>query len=41
MDLSFCLEEILGKEVDLVTEEGLSPYIKPYVLRDIRWYESR
>ena len=34
----FCLQNELGtlicREVDLVTEEGLSPYIRPYVERE-------
>ena len=25
------LEEIVGKKVDLVTEKGLSPHVRPYV----------
>ncbi len=29
------LEELLGKEVDLITERSLSPYIKDNVLKDI------
>jgi len=27
------LGKLIGREVDLVTEEGLSPYIRPYVER--------
>ncbi len=26
----------LGKKVDLVTEKSLSPYLKPYVLKDLK-----
>lgn len=29
------LEDILGREVDLVTDESLSPYIRPYVEKEI------
>jgi len=28
------LGKLIGREVDLVTEEGLSPYIRPYVERE-------
>ncbi len=28
------LEQELGCEVDLVTEEGLSPYVRPYIEKD-------
>lgn len=30
------LSEILKQKVDLVTQEALSPYIRDYVLRDLR-----
>jgi len=35
MDLSFFLEEILGRRVDLVTPESLSPHIGPHILREV------
>ncbi len=41
MDLSFKLEEIFDKEIDLVTENGISPYIKPLIESGICWYETR
>lgn len=28
------LEELLGKKVDLLTSDGLSPYVKPYIEAD-------
>jgi len=28
------LQELLGKEVDLVTDEGLSKFIRPYIEQD-------
>ena len=31
IDLKEYLESITGIKVDLVTEEGISPYIKPYI----------
>jgi predicted nucleotidyltransferase len=34
MELSFFLEELLGRRVELVTTESLSPYIGPHILRE-------
>lgn len=34
MSLAFLLEEKLERHVELVTPEGLSPYIGPYILRE-------
>jgi predicted nucleotidyltransferase len=39
MDLSFYLEDLLGREVDLVTVKGLHPRIRPYVEKDVVWSE--
>ncbi len=39
MDLVFFLEDLFGRKVDLITEGSLSPYIRPYVEKEIRWYE--
>ena len=39
MDLVFSLEKSLGRKVDIVTEGSLSPYIRPYVEKEVRWYE--
>ena len=35
MDVSLLLEDILGRSVDLVTRESLSPYIGPHILREV------
>lgn len=35
MDLSFFLEDLLGRRVELVTPEGLGPYIGPHILREV------
>jgi predicted nucleotidyltransferase len=35
MELSFFLEEILGRKVDLVTRESLSPHIGPHILEEV------
>ncbi len=37
MHLSFLLEEVLQRRVELVTLESLSPYIGPYILREIEY----
>lgn len=31
--LAFFLEDLFGRKVDLLTPEGTSPYIKPYIER--------
>ncbi len=35
MDLSFFLEELMGRKVELVTTESLSPYIGPQILQEV------
>lgn len=37
MSLSFYLEELLGRKVDLVTPESLSPHIGPKILAEIEY----
>jgi len=39
MDLVFFLENLLGREVDLVTPNSLSPHIRPVVEREVIWCE--
>ena len=39
MGLVFFLEELLGREVDLVTIKGLNPYIRPHVEGEVVWSE--
>jgi predicted nucleotidyltransferase len=34
MEIEEALEKNLGREVDLVTEDSLSPYIRPYVEKE-------
>ncbi|MBM3239054.1 nucleotidyltransferase family protein [Candidatus Poribacteria bacterium] len=34
------LEEIFGRKTDLLTIEMISPYIKPYVLREVEYLET-
>jgi predicted nucleotidyltransferase len=35
--LAFFLEDLLGREVDLVTAESLSPYIGPHILKEVEY----
>ncbi len=35
MDVSFLLEEILGRRVEAVTPGGLSPHIGPHILKEV------
>ncbi|NLD35266.1 MAG: nucleotidyltransferase family protein [Desulfatiglans sp.] len=35
MDVSFLLEDILGRKIDVVTPEGLSPHIGPHILKEV------
>lgn len=37
MQLLFLLEGLLGRGVELVTPEALSPYIGPYILKEIEY----
>ena len=39
MDLSFYLEDLFGRKVDLVTVKGLHPRIRPFVETDVIWSE--
>lgn len=39
MDLVFFLEELFGRDVDLVTTDALSPYIASTVRREVVWCE--
>lgn len=36
VELKYELEDILQRKVDVLTEAAISPYIKPYVLKDRR-----
>lgn len=37
MDLKFCLEELFGRRVDLVTTTALRPALRKLVLRETRY----
>jgi predicted nucleotidyltransferase len=40
MDLSNFLGKIFHKKVDLLTSEMISPYIKPYVSKEVKYLET-
>ena len=40
MELSFLLEEIFQRRIELVTVESLSPYIGPYILKEVEYVPS-
>ena len=40
IELAFELEKLFDRKVDLLTEKGISPYILPYIQKDIQWYEA-
>lgn len=37
MDLSFYLEDLLGRRVEIVTPQSLSKYIGPYILKEAEY----
>ena len=39
MNLSFYLEGLFGKKVDLITTRGMSPYFSPVVKKEVVWCE--
>jgi len=40
MDLAFYLEKLFGRKIELITNGNLSPYIQPYVEKEVKWYET-
>jgi len=40
IELAFYLEDLFGRRVDLVTDQGLSRYLRPYVEREVVWCEA-
>lgn len=40
MNLVFFLEELFGRKVELITNGSLSPYIQPFVEKEVKWYET-
>ena len=40
MNLAFSLEKLFGRHVDLVTPDGLSKHIRPYIEKEVIWHEA-
>lgn len=40
MHLAFFLEEVLHNKVELVTKESLCPYLKPQILKEVKYVLS-
>lgn len=38
IQLSFWLEEILCRPVELVTTESVSPYLRPYITQEVEYF---
>lgn len=37
IDTCFLLEELFSRKVELITRDSLSPYIKPYILKEVEY----
>lgn len=37
IDLAFYLEDVLGRRVEVVTKEALSPHIGPHILQEVEY----
>ena len=37
MELSFFLEEVMQRRIELVTVESLSPYVGPHILKEVEY----
>ena len=37
--VALALEEVFARRVDLVTEDALSPYVAPHILREVRYVD--
>lgn len=37
MQLSFFLEDLMGRRVELITPESLSPYIGPHIINEVEY----
>ena len=40
MNLSFYLEDLFNRRVELVTPDSLSPYVAPYVKSEVVWADQ-
>lgn len=39
MNLTFLLENIFNRRVEVVTTESLSPYLKPHILKEVEYVD--
>ena len=37
IELCFFLEDLLGRKVDLLTPESMSPYMRPFIEKDVKF----
>jgi hypothetical protein len=40
MNLAFSLEKLFGRHVDLVTSDGLSNHVRPYIVKEVLRHEA-
>ncbi len=40
MDLIFYLEALFARKIELITNGNLSPYMQPYIEKEVEWYET-
>ena len=40
LELADYLESLFGRKVDLIPDDGLSPYIRPEVMNEVVWCEA-
>jgi len=40
MNLAFSLEKLFGRHVDLITSDGLSNHVRPYIEKEVLWHEA-
>ncbi|KAF5411514.1 MAG: hypothetical protein C5S38_09360 [Candidatus Methanophagaceae archaeon] len=41
INLYFYLQDLLSKKIDLVTPESISPYLAPYILKEVKYIEVK
>lgn len=40
INLYFFLQDLLGRKIDLITLKSISPYIAPYILKEVKYIEE-
>lgn len=40
INLYFFLQDLLGRKIDLITSKSISPYIAPYILKEVKYIEE-